>query len=113
MDELDEANTVPSDSLEQDIDETLDRLYNRAVTHIQIKHRDKVENALNQASLDVQYYLCSSVGVVAEPSQIADGLDRWIEDERRKVYATIEQLKRLLAYRKAQWNKLAQDHPRT
>lgn len=91
------AGSAPSRSLEDDINETYERIYHRAVTAVQIRSYDKISRILD-------YALEPQVVSVGMQLQVQKGVDveDWIKHEQEKARSLIEQMKGLLEYRKEQ-----------
>jgi predicted RNA-binding protein len=95
-------NSTESRSEIDSVMETLDSLFHKAVTHVQVKYHERLNKVLDEALLDVSYVCASGFGQPIAAEQIVDGVDKWEGTQHKKVLDTIEQLRGLLEYRKAE-----------
>lgn len=96
------ANTTPSETLEQDLLESVDSGIERQIAEVQTEANDKIQDALEKVPLirkclRTKYPTWTKTQV---NENIADGLDKLDTDLKAHARCVIEQLEGLREYRR-------------
>jgi hypothetical protein len=102
-----ETNSVPSRSLEDDMVESLDRMYQRTVATVQVRFYEKMKNITEKKNA------FQSQVVYAHPwadfqewnPREEDVVDTWVMIQRSKMEQMLESLETLFLYKKNQIQK--------
>ena len=108
-----EAHTVPSESLDADIRETISCLYHKEVTKIQREIHEKILKLHDHRAEWIQSYLDNGHLLERSQDKVEAMIDKAEIELREELRWTINQLKTLRSYRRESYREWKQlhDHP--